>query len=38
MSVCAQVDMVEVDGERAGSNGHGGGGSVWAAKGSNKDW
>ena len=30
--------MVEVDGKHAGLNGHGGGGSIWAAKGSNKDW
>ena len=29
-SVCARVDMVEVDGERVGSNGHGGDGSVQA--------
>ena len=26
MSVCARVDMVEVDGKHVGSNGHDGGG------------
>ena len=27
-SICAQIDMVEADGERSSSNGHGGGGVV----------
>ena len=30
MSVCAQIDMVEADGECLSLNGHGGGGGVWA--------